>query len=174
MVSTVGGKPTRPTATMFTRGTFSRTPSLTKPGRMETVDPGRTAALAVSNLRQIVDQLKGVSNTLLGEIGRIVLESTIPYVPVDYEDPIRGGGALRDSGHVVLIEDKDRPRVEVRFGNTDDPGLIVEPTRNAPDGIVDYAVVVHETNTQYLILGARDAIPKIEAFLQQRYGELLR
>lgn len=128
---------------------------------------GREVLLDTNRLQNVVfTGLKGVSEKALQQMGDAVLEATLPLVPIDVDDPLRGGGALRDTGRVII--DKEKSQVRVTFGGAD---ILVAPTRNAPDGIVDYAVVVHERTdldhkvgqAKYLEAGARLAADKVRS-----------
>lgn len=69
------------------------------------------------------------------EIGNTVVLNTLPITPKDT-------GALRESARVTVEKTSRGPRVFVSFGGRD---VKVTPTKNAPKGFVDYAVIVHES-----------------------------
>ncbi len=71
--------------------------------------------------------------------GKIVLEKTLPITPRQF-------GGLRQSGRTsVEVKSKTEVISTVSFGGAD---FKVDPTPNAPDGFVFYAVNVHEDTTK--------------------------
>ncbi len=105
---------------------------------------------------------------ILQRAGEIVLERTLPHVPKDT-------GALRASGRVrVISTGRGRVATEVSFGGPENP---VSPTENAPGGIVDYAVFVHEDmpsgqdrsygegGPKFLDIGGQEATPEVNSYV---------
>lgn len=129
----------------------------------------RNALRAITfGFRQFFDGADHEAFQAAGEAAQITMDASIPLTPLDT-------GALRAS----YRRDVERtPGGEIgaiiTVGGPDNP---VEPTKNAPEGIVDYAVIVHENlenqrfrvgGPKFLQRGTTAALPKINAMLAKR------
>jgi hypothetical protein len=84
-------------------------------------------------------------------------------------------GALKESNRYGVTRQRNK---WVGFASYGGPQAPVTPTVNAPNGIVDYAFIVHEDMQpfelksgfpKFLELGAADAFPKIKKLIGLRY-----
>lgn len=103
------------------------------------VGPGPPANFTQLALTAYDDFRKDAERELLEalkEAGDRLLETARSLAP-------RDTGALRASGRAIVDTSpgSGKHRIVLRFGGPDFP---VPPTRNARNGIVDYAVIVHE------------------------------
>ena len=98
------------------------------------------------------------------EAGHEILENAIDFAPADTF-------ALRESGKVYIDKrNKKDPRVEVAFGGTTP---VID--KHSPDGVVDYAIEVHENmegqyrvgGPKYLLNGANAAMPRVREILMR-------
>lgn len=87
----------------------------------------------ITDYKQFVDVVNVEAERIMLGAAEMTLEYILPYVPVET-------GALKSSGKAEAIMTKKGPAAVVSFGGPNNP---VEPTKNAPQGIVDYAVVVN-------------------------------
>ncbi len=128
--------------------------------------------LFLTDYRKFQGVLVAEMTRILQRAGEIVLDHTLQHVP-------RDTGALRASGRVrVKSTGRARRAAEVSFGGAENP---VSPTVNAPGGIVDYAVFVHEDmpsnqdrtyrqgGPKFLDIGGQEAAPEVNAYI---IGEL--
>lgn len=98
------------------------------------IENPRALAGIVTDYKRFAQFLKKDTRRIMRGTGKIVLDETKPLVP-------RDTGALLNSGKVRLIESEKGIGVDVSFGGLENK---VRPTKNAPQGIVDYAIIVHE------------------------------
>lgn len=126
--------------------------------------------LILTDYKRFMEITKKAARPIFKEAGEIILEETLPLVPVQY-------GSLRESGR-VKVEDHGRGlTVNVSFGGD---LARVRPSPNAPTGIVDYAVIVHEDlNTprqngqaKFLEVGAMRARDRVEKHIITRLKEI--
>lgn len=89
----------------------------------------------ITNYQVFAKSARNRAQAALREIGSTILRNTIPITPLDT-------GALRESGRTVVERSDKGFRVFVSFGGRD---VKVTPTKNAPEGFVDYAIIVHES-----------------------------
>lgn len=130
-----------------TKGTFSRElkgeGTGPRGGRVVFEDTGRTM---VGIATEIAD--KAMSNTTLKKMAAVMVREVKIAVPKDTK-------ALKNSIRSEIGKSsKGRKQARVLAGG---PGKMVRPTKNAPTGLVDYAIKVHETNTPYMFDGIRNA-----------------
>jgi hypothetical protein len=93
----------------------------------------------------------------------ITLEHVKPYVPVET-------GALLESGRATVVKTAKGVAALVSFGGPDAP---VKPTKNAPTGFVDYAVVInYDTNRNgatgepfFLETGTAEARDEVDQYI---------
>ncbi len=94
---------------------------------------GRTINAMITNYRAWSQLMQEDLRDALDAVGREIIDSTTPLVPVEY-------GSLRDSGKYEVQETNRGPRLEVGYGGkTQTPS----PNTKGTDE-VDYAVYVHE------------------------------
>jgi hypothetical protein len=126
---------------------------------------GRTGRANTRSVNALLTNYKAFKDVVDREALRIVtaaadmiLETTLDYVPVDT-------GALQESGKAFGVMTSKGPAAFVVFGGSDNP---VTPTRNAPDGIVDYAIIVHEN----LEKGILEAQGDVDSFIKSELRKL--
>lgn len=94
---------------------------------------GRVIQSYVTDYKAFVGRTNREVRSIMLGAAKIVLRNTLPLVPVDT-------GALRESGRAKVLKTNKGYAGIVSFGGEDAP---VTPTRNAPEGIVDYATYVN-------------------------------
>jgi len=143
-----------------------------KGGKAILDDVGRTFQQTIFGLDK---ELGAAAEKAYEKMGPILLDKTLPFVPRDLEDPIRGGGALEDSGRWEVEKGRSgKPTLRLKFGGSD---FSVADTRNTRGkGWVDYALIVHEnmdpvnwkkpgSGPKYLERGLEAARPELERII---------
>jgi hypothetical protein len=106
----------------------------------------RGIGLILTDYKRFKDKVDDEVETIMEGAANIVLENTIPLTP-------EATGALRSSGRAFAIRTLKGLAGVVTFGGPENP---VTPTPNAPSGIVNYAVMVHEDlERQYAVGGPK-------------------
>jgi len=109
------------------------------------------------------------------DIGQLVLDNTLPITP-------RDTGALRNSGRFTVDRKPNKEAiVAISFGGRN---YRVPPTRNAPKGYVDYAIIVHENldnvaafnqgEEQFLLKGGNKSLKQAQNVLRNKLREVLK
>lgn len=102
------------------------------------IDPNRMGNLIQESYLEFVRRVRKAAYRGVDKAAKHVYRGSLPLVPVDT-------GALKASGRVEGMDESEAlgtNRIErvVAYGQ----GKKVQPTRNAPTGIVYYAIKVHE------------------------------
>ena len=119
-----------------------------KGGRVVFEDTGRTMVGVATGMAE-----GAMSTKTLEEMASVMIEEVVKATP-------RDTGALQESVRSEIgASKKGRSQVKILAGG---PGVTVTPTKNAPTGIVQYAVKVHETNTPFMFIGIKNAIKRME------------
>ncbi len=142
--------------TTFARGSFTRGDPAS--------DTIRSMEAVTENFDKFVANIQELSEEIADKAGKEIIRHTTPLVPFQW-------GGLRQSGRSMVDKTPKGYRARVTYGGSEAP---VDPTPNAPTGIVDYAVVVHEDlnkvykegEAKYLEKGARLAVPSIENIIR--------
>ncbi len=115
----------------------------------------RSINLLLTDYKRFVGVVRKQQKRIMLGAAKIVADETI--VPFEF-------GGLQESMRIFTIESDKGVSGIVTFGG---PSAEVLPTPNAPEGFVDYAVVVHETapHQGFLFLGGQAAAPKVERFI---------
>jgi hypothetical protein len=136
------------------------------------VDNSRSINAAISAYKEFAEVARSDAVRILRGVGRIILDSTIPFVPLQT-------GALRESGRFNVERTRQGARLVISFGGGDYP---VTPTENAPTGFVDYAVLVHEDLTRnykvggpkFLDLGIGAARTQFDQYVVDEFRKLAK
>ncbi len=118
-----------------------------------------------------VDEVNREAVDLAKRAGTEVLDRSNEIVP-------SVTGALKQSGRVFVGKGKTHVSANISYGG----GVRVSPTKNAPSGIVDYAVYVHEDleahhpqgEAKFLEKGAAIASRKVKAIITEGLRKLTR
>lgn len=129
------------------------------------------------SINAIVTDYKNFVGVVNSEVERIMqgaadmtLEATLPYVPVET-------GALKESGVARTIKTSKGVMAVVSFGGDNTP---VKPTKNAPAGFVDYAVVVNYDTAKahpngeamFLEKGSLESKSKVDAYIMNELRKI--
>lgn len=123
----------------------------------------RSINAILTDYKAFVGVVEDECERIMGEAAKIVLDYTLPLVPEET-------GALKASGKAEAVRTRKGVAAVVSFGGPDN---VVEPTKNAPTGIVDYAAVVnydiekmHDSGEAlFLEKGASAAKEDVDAFI---------
>ena len=132
---------------------------------------GRGAIRSIlTDYKRFANVVESKTEKILLGAAEIVLKETMPLVPYDT-------GALRASGRAFTRKTPKGVLAEVTFGGPDAP---VAATRNAPTGIVDYAVIVHNDleakhavgQALFLETGTIRSKDKIESYVRRELRKI--
>lgn len=134
---------------------------------------GQSGKKSVRSVNVVLTDYKRFKGLVDAEAARImqgaaeiVLEHTYEYVPVDT-------GALKQSGTARVQKSPKGWSGKVTFGGLENP---VSPTKNAPQGIVFYALMVHENaggnGFKFLEQGAMDAAEAVEDYVVAEFRKI--
>lgn len=138
---------------------------------------GQSGKKSVRQLNTILTDYKRFVNVVDAEAFRImeqaakmVLDATIPHTPLQF-------GSLRESGRAFAMHTGRGVVAVVSFGGPDNP---VTPSPNAPTGVVDYALKVHEDlertyavgGPKYLEIGALEVKQEVDDFIVNELKKL--
>jgi len=124
----------------------------------------------ISTIARKFEEVNSESARIMQEAGEIILEEAIDLTPKETN-------ALRESGRVFVGTKADNVvTVIVGFGGN----VRVTPTANAKDGIVDYAIIVHEDmetshpvgQAKFLEEGTKRSLDRVKAFIEKEYKRL--
>lgn len=132
------------------------------------INPDRAEIEMLEQYKKLQKLVLDRTQKVLMTAGNQVLKASIPLTPLDT-------GALRRSGKVNVEPRAQIPVCQVTFG-----GTTAYPTKNAPAGVVDYAITVHEDlgtphavgGPKYLTYGGRAALPKVKKTIQDGYRRI--
>ena len=132
--------------------------------------PGRSVSFknVVLHLTRIMKIESRRSRRLLDDITELVFAKSQQNVPVDT-------GALKSSGRIIKRENAAIGTGRVYMANSIEYGgkSGIGPTRNAPDGIVDYAAIVHDLHKPFLTLAVMDAEDEIKRRVRKRQQQIV-
>jgi len=120
---------------------------------------GKSLQFVRTDYKRFVDVVNRDMRRIMQLSSEIILERTLPWVPFEF-------GGLRQSGRAFAGRTDRGWAAFVTFGGDTAP---VDPTPNAPQGIVDYAIFVHELQVPFLEIGGREAESEVDALV---IGEL--
>jgi hypothetical protein len=123
----------------------------------------RSINTILSDFKRFAGVVDEQAERIMGDAADIVLRHTLPLTP-------EATGALRSSGRTFTIKTGKGYAGVVTFGGPDNP---VTPTPNAPTGIVNYAIMVHEDlersynvgGPKYLERGAMSARKEVDDYV---------
>ena len=123
---------------------------------------GKSLEFIRTDYSRFVDITKRDMRRIMQLASEIILERTLPWVPLEF-------GGLRQSGRAFAGRTDRGWAAFVSFGGDEAP---VDPTPNAPGGIVDYAVFVHERFVPFLDIGGREAESEVDALMVRELKKL--
>jgi hypothetical protein len=105
----------------------------------ESVNLQKDVNVVRTELFRIFENLTEQSVPVMKEVAEMIKETAVEFAPLDT-------GALRESGRTRVLKRGGKAgggevSVDISFGGEFNT---VSPTDNAPHGVVDYAVTVHE------------------------------
>lgn len=124
----------------------------------------------LTDYRAFVGVVESECFRIMQEAADMTLEFILPLVPVET-------GALKASGKAEAIQTSKGVAAVISFGGPDN---MVEPTKNAPTGIVDYAAVVNydtekaheEGEDLFLEKGTALAKEDVDAFIMSELRKI--
>lgn len=127
----------------------------------------RSINAIITDYRAFVGVVEAETFRIMQGAADITLEYILPYVPIET-------GALYESGKAEAVKTAKGVAANVSFGGPDNP---VTPTKNAPQGIVDYAAVVNYDSSKehtsgedmFLEKGMMESKAEVDAYIR---GEL--
>ena len=128
---------------------------------------GKSLEFVRTDYKRFVDVLNRDMRRIMQDVSQIILERTLPWVPHEF-------GGLRQSGRAFAGRTDRGWAAFVSFGGEEAP---VDPTPNAPQGVVDYAIFVHEGHgkvaaTKFLEIGGREAESEVDAYITRELKKL--
>lgn len=122
------------------------------------------------NFSKFVREFTDETTESMRDAAERVLDEAVDEAPIDT-------GALAESGRIERLGDVKQAGfgAEVMFSVAFGGDYRVTPTRNTtPDGRVDYAAVVHETNHPFLLRAIQNVQSEMEATIRQRLKSVVR
>ena len=128
---------------------------------------GKSLQFVRTDYERFADVVKRDMRRIMQLASEIILERTLPWVPLEF-------GGLRQSGRAFAGRTDRGWAAFVTFGGDTAP---VDPTPNAPQGVVEYAVFVHEGHgkvaaTKFLEIGGREAESEVDALIIRELKKL--
>jgi hypothetical protein len=135
---------------------------------------GRTDVRSLNSIltdyKRFVGVVEEEAKRIMQHAAGMVLEATIPLTPKDT-------GALRASGKAEAVKTAKGVAGVVSFGGPDNP---VAPTSNAPGGVVNYAIMIHEDlerayrvgGPKYLERGGLEVKSKVDAYVMSELRKI--
>lgn len=141
--------------------TFSRGKAFIKGGG-RAGNTAREISTIVTDYKRFAKVVDAEAERILTDVAGMILEAANKYVPVDT-------GALISSGRATVQKGPKGPGALVYFGGENNP---VTPTKNAPTGIVNYAVIVHEMTIKFLELAVIDTKEMVNHYITTELKKL--
>lgn len=119
--------------------------------------------LILTDYKRLAETTRRDMKRIMQGAANIILDHTTPWVPIEY-------GSLRESGRAFAGRTDQGYGAFVTFGGE---GAPVEPSPNAPGGVVFYAQIVHEDINKYhpigsakfLEIGGKEAEIEVENYI---------